>query len=776
MSEFSKMAKTLSTALFNTTAITYEQIKISSPWEIQSLYDLIIHHTPNEHAKLHLRALLMESSVGKAGMEELADTQIKVYIDDAGQKDYLFIGRLAQADLRAQGGVYHITADFLSETLLLDRELKNRSFQNTKLTYADITGKILEDYPDKSCAQTAPKSPVNGPLIQYEETDWQFIKRLASYQETVIVPAIVHDSRIFTYGCPAGGKQNLSSDIHYTCGKDLPAYHEAKNYNPTVKEGEYAYFTVETYDKLGIGDKVTFLGYPLIVGQVTIGLKRGLLVYTAKLVREITLRQNPVYNGKLTGVSLAGRVLAAQEQAVKLHLIIDERQNVEEAYWYPFAPPTGDFLYLMPQRNTMASLYIPGLKEQDAVITGNLRTNGDTCAKTSDPNTRYLGTEHGQECKISPGGVYITAGHNELTVVLDDEQGVRLTSHRKLTLSAFDEIMIRSREKVFLRANSQVLCTTPATGFSLENDMHLSSPNLHINCTENSEFPSVKQPPPPKKQSPIINQKEADIDWNSIAITAIGAIAKTQNSSNDQPDMYQSVIGAMPAAETVLSPAGVPAKTSGAPPPEPQVVKLTLRNLTADATVVNSAQASIKEVQLQDEIQPEIEGKKPSEQLIDFLSQYEKFNATPNFASEAAKRHGSVTIGYGHMLQPGEFFQSISESQAKELLMKDLQVTVNKINALTAGLNLSQQQFDMLVSFAFNAGVGQSGLNDSGLLAAVRKSAGNEKIKAELESRIFSDGKSEELWRRRMDEYNMWTHGIYKKNEGRPVPSGFHQT
>jgi len=96
----------------------------------------------------------------------------------------------------------------------------------------------------------------------------------------------------------------------------------------------------------------------MYVGEVTIELKKGLLVYNATLVRELTIRQNPIYNEKIQGNSIEGTVLAVQNQEIKLHLNIDQEQDEATAYWYPFVPPTTDMLYLMPQIGTNASLYI----------------------------------------------------------------------------------------------------------------------------------------------------------------------------------------------------------------------------------------------------------------------------------------------------------------------------------------------------------------------------------------------------------------------------------
>ncbi|MBU2700777.1 hypothetical protein Ga0466249_001882 [Sporomusaceae bacterium BoRhaA] len=507
-------------------AITYDQIKIASPWKIQTIYQLSIRKTLNNHAELYLSALINESDASKAGLQETTEDMIKVYTDDGATKSWLFKGYLKDVNISVSGGLYNLTARFLSETVILDKEQKSRSFQNTNLTYSDIVNQLLSDYPNKSAEMSAAKTKIDGPLIQYQETDWQFIKRLASLQQTVIVPDVTVDDRIFSYGYPTGYGKTLPDDINYSSGKDINAYFTDSEANPNLIENEYAYFEVESYDELTFGDKVTFHNYEMVVGEVTIELKQGLLIHSTKLVRPMTLRQNPIYNEKIQGISLDGKVLDVKNQEVKLHLAIDKEQDEGTAYWYPFAPPTVDMMYLMPQIGTNASLYIPGLNEQNAVITGCVRTNGESCEKTGDPSTRYLGTDYGQEMKLAPGGIYFTAGRNDLILTFDDEEGVKIASHEGIVLEAKEEIIFDSKTKVIVNSPNQIKMTTPTGGLSVENEIHFNDIKTIIECADESELPLVEQKLDPK----VTWTENTQVNWGGLISAAKGAIAKWWNN------------------------------------------------------------------------------------------------------------------------------------------------------------------------------------------------------------------------------------------------------
>lgn len=79
---------------------------------------------------------------------------------------------------------------------------------------------------------------------------------------------------------------------------------------------------------------------------------------------------------------------------------------------------------------------------------------------------------------------------------------------------------------------------------------------------------------------------------------------------------------------------------------------------------------------------------------------------------------GKPTIGYGHLIKPGENLDTITESQANGLLLMDLRDAINAVNKAVK-VPLTQSQFDALVSFVFN--VGASRFYNSTLLKLLNK-------------------------------------------------------
>lgn len=98
---------------------------------------------------------------------------------------------------------------------------------------------------------------------------------------------------------------------------------------------------------------------------------------------------------------------------------------------------------------------------------------------------------------------------------------------------------------------------------------------------------------------------------------------------------------------------------------------------------------------------------------------------------------GKPTIGYGHVILPGEQFGTITEADAIELLRRDLAIAEAAVRRLIT-VPLTQNQFNALVSFTFN--VGEGALEKSTLRRRINQ--GNWALaKRELLRWVFADGK-----------------------------------
>ncbi|MGW9574259.1 hypothetical protein ACWHAH_26270, partial [Paenibacillus terrae] len=162
-----------------------------------------------------------------------------------------------------------------------------------------------------------------------------------------------------------------------------------------------------------------------------------------------------------------------------------------------------------------------------AMILGAVRTNGDGCAKTSDPNDRYFGTEHGSELKMAPGRIHIMGDPGgTLQMSLDDATGIEITSPKKLTLEAEQEIILNTPKQIIIDGTSQVMAyqTGGSTGLSVENEYHVLGGNVWADGSDRTAYPPFddepkegEPPPPPPPPEPF--------NWGKLGMNILGGLA-----------------------------------------------------------------------------------------------------------------------------------------------------------------------------------------------------------------------------------------------------------
>lgn len=123
------------------------------------------------------------------------------------------------------------------------------------------------------------------------------------------------------------------------------------------------------------------------------------------------------------------------------------------------------------------------------------------------------------------------------------------------------------------------------------------------------------------------------------------------------------------------------------------------------------------------------------------------------FRSKAYRCSANVlTIGFGHTLNV-KSTDVINKEQAEYFLRQDVKSAESDVNR--EKLNLTQNQFDALVSFVFNLGVGN--LKKSTLLRKVKANPNDPTIRAEFERWIYAGGKVlNGLVKRRKEEADLY--------------------
>lgn len=92
--------------------------------------------------------------------------------------------------------------------------------------------------------------------------------------------------------------------------------------------------------------------------------------------------------------------------------------------------------------------------------------------------------------------------------------------------------------------------------------------------------------------------------------------------------------------------------------------------------------------------------KTTTQEGIDLIKKYEGFSSEV-YLCPALK----ATIGYGHLVKEGESFKKISKAEGERILKEDVRFAEEAVSRLVK-VDLTQGQFNALVSFVYNLGEG----------------------------------------------------------------------
>ncbi|MGE6513281.1 contractile injection system protein, VgrG/Pvc8 family [Lysinibacillus sphaericus] len=427
--------------------IGYGELDLVSPYEVQTLHDISLIQTVNDHARLSITGIIPEEKKDSCLQLASSADRIELYQKNNDQRVRpLFKGQVTEVAVRMVRGVYQIEFEAVSSTFTLDCKRNARSFQHDKLTYSKMLEQVLTAHPGADVIDTASKAtPIKQFILQYKETDWQFLQRMASHFRTVLVPAVDADTPKLWFGLPEGQVEKLSA-TSYTIAKDRSIYlHTLHNdIERPMEERDTVSYIIESKKTLALGDRVLIQNKELVVAKSMARMQRGVLSYEYHLLSEAGIRQGRLSIPSLPGTAIEGTVLEVKKDQVRLHLAIDDAQKKEEATWFSLATPyTAEGhsgFYSPPEIGDSVHLAFPNHREETAVVRHSVRKGGDANPKIADPKTAYWGTPKGKDMKLDPQSVTFTAKEGAVFLQLNQDSGIEVHSNHPLTLKANDNI------------------------------------------------------------------------------------------------------------------------------------------------------------------------------------------------------------------------------------------------------------------------------------------------------------------------------------------------
>ena len=459
------------------------------PFEYITVTDCKFHKRVNEHGVATIIGFIDDSMEDIYLNMSIENLPVNVSIEDEyGQAEPFFFGLLDSLNIINDNGLLIMELKLYSYTILMDLQEQTYTFQDENMLYDELIEEITKEYNNTNFVMTEGSGePLKDLIVQYKETDWEFCKRMASHFNTIIVPQFKQEGVKFYFGIP----HSKNSDDLYSIGFDLQKrlgehLYKLDNKVEDISENDSIVYEIAERKIWDIGDSITLNGNQLFVFEIYSVWHKQELIHTYYLKTKDGFKVPFVYNEKIIGASLDGKIIKVSHDVVKAHLTVDEKQEEDKAKWFDYSTvyssPDKSGWYTMPEINDDIRLYFPTEKEKHGYVVNSIHWDNEITPPNRRiiPNNKSLSNKYQKEIELSEDMIKITCDDN-ITISIIDEVGIIVESDKNISLNAAENISIFSMEdKIKVIAKNGILLKQNDVETTLHDKLSITGSQVRI--------------------------------------------------------------------------------------------------------------------------------------------------------------------------------------------------------------------------------------------------------------------------------------------------------
>ncbi len=409
----------------------------------------------NEHMALAVRLLAGREASAWLEKHSLCGRGIRVELAREDGVHMSIYGDIVLAQWEAEGDQTYINIRAVSSSHRMDVLRKKRVYQRTDSAYSEIAGELCHAYSGVCGVQSGRDKPIPCPLIQYDETDWELLLRIAGKMDTVVLADSAKKVPKISMGVDEGRIRSVDEPLEmkriWSLGK--------------------AEYRVRTWDCHRLGDAVRVSDRIYRILQKETVLNRGLVEFTYDLGKpEAYIPEKE--NEKLQGKSIRGKIVDVRGEQVRLEFEKDDGHKKEKLFAYWYLPVTGNVMYAMPEKGAAADLYFPTSDEKDSYVR-NCFLAPETYPHESK---KYLKTCDRKLLAMNPGHLLFLEASAENGI-----QGMEFEKQRGLTFHTMSKIELDAGRNIrfFADGSSEI---TASREMELQQTGTANKINMSGNC------------------------------------------------------------------------------------------------------------------------------------------------------------------------------------------------------------------------------------------------------------------------------------------------------
>lgn len=461
------------------------QIKIE-PFEYIALQKFAIDRTINEHATASLTMRIKDEWKEKyMGIlsEEMWVRIIGIDKADAGETNtVIFNGIVTGYSFRQDGYETLMKLDITSGTILMDLKQHFRVFQKEETLCTDIHRKIVATYPEgQVLSMEGEQDKTEGVLVQFQETDWEFLKRLTGRTGLYLVPEALKKGVRYTIGLPKGSKRTIETDKIQT-NLDFTEYMEkSRNGMTSLQSADMLELVIESREIFQLGDAIPFNGKEYFICKIQTSYQGAECVHKYFLRTKEALKVLPIENKALQGCSFDAVITDVSKDKVQVEIAQDEWKAVDGKKWFlystVYSSADGTGWYCMPEIGDGVRFYVPDKSENSFILSA---VHKETDSARQNPDYKSLRTKYGKEILFTPDSILMT-NNNGMMVELNDREGITITSDKDIVIQADQNLTVSSASaSLLIAADDKVQVKQGGTTMTLSDDIYFTGGEFRI--------------------------------------------------------------------------------------------------------------------------------------------------------------------------------------------------------------------------------------------------------------------------------------------------------
>ncbi len=262
-----------------------------------------------------------------------------------------------------------------------------------------------------SCVETSKKIP--GLLLQYNETDWEFLCRLASHFEAYVMTAPCGEAGQIYFGLPEISYGNTIDSFHYTLAQDMERYQfYAENISKGMLLQDNLRWEVRSRTAYALGEKVTWKEVPCQITSVVLKVCGAETIYTYLVERTKGVKAPFYGNQEIAGLSLPAVIKERKGNCLRVQFSIDDTYEAGNNVFFTFAIETTSW-YCMPELESMVHIYFPSWEETKGIAIHAMRMQGSSITSSVSAKgaieDKSFSTSDGKVMKMTQEGIIFDA-------------------------------------------------------------------------------------------------------------------------------------------------------------------------------------------------------------------------------------------------------------------------------------------------------------------------------------------------------------------------------